>query len=375
MLGATGCGGPDQTGGSTSSAPSDAADALAGPGALLATGVEVVEGSQLVGRVFPWAPPDMGIAMEAWAGREAGEAPGWQAVLVVDGDPVEVWDRYASALNVPEASAVNGCTVEIVTAPGITAEDATTTMMAPVTPTDAAATTRFLTEPPLAGENLLDCSAKVGDVSMYMKVGVSRTCVAGTDGSNDCSLRPVSHLLIRVGEPQGDQPSFGATELRYERGFARSGPDGVDGGPETWPTVPEGEVVSPQFTDVGPEPGLPTAGEPLDDGIDPFVSYQGSSVFSVPPGGRSLVAPALVIDCNSGLVAVLRTPGTPTDAIAYFDSAADVDDPIRTSDGVTDDGLSWITGMIATAGGYYLGVTAVTHDDSTSDVLIDECGD
>lgn len=56
----------------------------------------MVEGSQLVGRVFPRAPPDVGVAIEPWAGREAGEAPGWQAVLVVDGDPVEAWDRYAS---------------------------------------------------------------------------------------------------------------------------------------------------------------------------------------------------------------------------------------------------------------------------------------
>ena len=139
--------------------------------------------------------------------------------------------------------------------------------------------------------------------------------------------------------------------------------------------MPEGVVVAPQLADVGPEPRLPAAGDPLDDGIDPFLSYQGSSVFAVPPGARSLVAPALVIECNSGLVTVLRMPGSPTDAIAYFDGAADMDDPITTTDGATDDGRTWITGMISTAGGYYLGVTAVAHDDSSTDVLIDECGD
>ena len=372
----TGCGDPDETGGSTSAAPSADADALAGPGTPLAPGVEVVDGSRLVGRVFPWAPPDMGIAMEAWEGRGTGTAPGWQALLVVDGDPIEVWDGYAAALGVPEASAVESCTVDIVTAPDITAEEATTTMMAPETPADAAVRSRFLTEPALAGENVLDCSARVGAAQMFMKVGASRTCVSGADGSNDCSLRPLSHLMIRVGEPQGEQPSFGTTELRYERGFAAAGPDGVDGGSETWPGVPEGDVVPPQLPDLGPEPALPAAGDPLDDGIDPFLSYQGSSVFAVPPGARSLVAPALVIDCNSGLVTVLRMPGTPADAIAYFDGAADMDDPIRTSEGTTsDDDRAWVTGMIATAGGYYLGVTAVAHDDSSTDVLIDECGD
>ncbi len=374
-LALAGCGDPDETGGSTSVSSSPDADASAGPGTPLVPGVEVVDGSRLVGRVFPWAPPDMGIATEAWEGRETGTAPGWQALLVVDGDPVEVWDRYAAALGVPEASAVNSCTVDIVTAPDITAEEATTTMMAPETPADAAARSRFLTEPVLAGENLLNCSAHVGDVSMFLKVGASRTCVSGADGSNDCSLRPLSHLMVRVGQPQGDQPSFGTTELRYERGFAAAGPDGVDGGPETWPAVPEGDVVAPQLADLGPDPRRPAAGDPLDDGIDPFLSYQGSSVFAVPPGARSLVAPALVIECNSGLVAVLRMPGNPADAIAYFDGAADLDDPITASDGTTEDGRTWVTGMIATAGGYYLGVTAVAHDDSSSDVLVDECGD
>ncbi len=371
---AVACGDPDETGDGTPGAPSVGADDLAGPGTPLAPGVDVVEGSQLVARAFPWAPPNMGMAPETWEGRDTGRAPGWQAVFIIDGDPAEVWDEYVSALGVPEASAVNSCTVEIVTAPDRTAEDATTTMIPPDSPADAAASARFLTEPALDGENLLDCSARIGDVSMFMKVGASRTCVGGDDGSNDCSLRPVSHLVVRVGEPQGDQPGLGSSELRYERALAQSGPGGP-GGPETWPAAPDGAVVLPELTDVGSEPGLPGAGEPIDDGIDPFLSFLRGSVFSVPPGGRSLVAPALLIDCNSGLVTVLRIPGTPADAIAYFDNAAADDDPIRTSEGVTDDDQTWITGMISTAGGYYLGVTAVTHDDSSSDVLIDECGD
>ena len=378
VLATAACGDPDETGDSTPGEPSAEADALAGPGTPLAPGVEVVEGSQLVGRVFPWAPPDMSLAPDAWEGRESGKAPGWQAIFVVDGDPIEVWNGYVSALDVPEASATNSCTVETVIAPDVSAEDATTTMttmMAPENPADAAATTRFLTEPVLDDENLLDCSARFGELSMFMEVGARRMFVEGDDGSRDCSLRPVSLLVIRVGEPQGDQPSLGANELRYERAIAPSGPGALVGGPETWPEVPEGDVVPPQFADAGPEPRLPAAGEPLDDGIDPFLSYLGGSVFRVPPGGRSLVAPALVIECNSGLVAVLRVPGTPADAIAYFDGAAADDDPIQTSEGVTEDDQPWITGMIATAGGYYLGVTAVTHDGSTSDVLIDECGD
>ena len=46
-------------------------------------------------------------------------------------------------------------------------------------------------------------------------------------------------------------------------------------------------------------------------------------------------------------------------------------------DGTGDDGRVWISGLIATAGGYYLDVTAVADgpEANTSTVLLTECGD
>lgn len=82
-----------------------AIDSVEPPGTELGPGVEVQAGSSLVGAPFP--------LLNMYA-QNQGEPVrlGWQALLVVDGDPVDVWDRYASELGVGDhASARNSCAV------------------------------------------------------------------------------------------------------------------------------------------------------------------------------------------------------------------------------------------------------------------------
>src|SRR3954471_6283339 len=66
--------------------------AIIGPGSTIAGGVEVQVGSSLVVGAFPLVdssttPPTL-------------RAGSWQAVVLVDGDPLEVWARYIDALGI-----------------------------------------------------------------------------------------------------------------------------------------------------------------------------------------------------------------------------------------------------------------------------------
>lgn len=85
-----------------SAEPVNAAD-LRGPGTDLPDGLSVQPGSQLIGPVVPAVP-----------GAGAG-ASGWRAVVLVDGDPVDIWDSYldhvrtALDLELPAAPAGAGC--------------------------------------------------------------------------------------------------------------------------------------------------------------------------------------------------------------------------------------------------------------------------
>ena len=381
---ATGCGdanGADPANARESTAPHDdsvVADrsGLLPPGSPLTPDIQVQKGSQLVGRVFPWAPPDMAASASESTSDASGVAPGWQAVLVVDDDPVDVWGSYASVLGVGDvATAADSCTVESVDAVVTPTGDSPTTVTSPASRSNTASRQRYLTEARVPDENLLTCSARARGIAMFMRVGETRSCVTSDGGSTDCTLRPVAHLLLRVGRDQGSEPELGASQLRYERWLETDGGTGSFTGMDDTPPIPDGPVVAPDLPEPSSSPRLPGPGDVIDDGIDPFLDYFADGTgFTVPPGGRSLIAPALLITCNSGLVAALRVPMTPDEAIQHFDRAVADDDPIMTSDGETHAGNRWVTGMITTAGGYYLGVTAVAGTDG-SDVLLDECGD
>jgi hypothetical protein len=345
-------------------------DALRPPGSELAPGIEVQPGSSLVGTTFPL----LGISDEG--------SSGWQAVLVVDGDPVEVWDRYATALDVADqAAAVDSC---------IVARDGT-----PQDPDwqqdpsgdDAdhqpVEVKRFLTEPRMEGEDRIRCSATLDGVSMTMVVGAPRLGGCLGDAMTGCEPRPSSHLLLQVrtdGEAgqSSEGPYLGTDELRYERSTYPAPETGHDGPPVT-AAIPAGDPVPPRADDLGADldSRLPAAGEPFDDSLDAFLTRNGhATVNRVPDGARSLIAPAMLIDCNSGLVAVLGVPEGVREAVALFDEADEADDdPMDVDKGTDDAGREWAGGTITTAGGYYLDVTAVADGDDSSTVLLTECGD
>jgi hypothetical protein len=361
---ATGCGddGDDVAGGgSEPPARRIAVDAssLRPAGTEIVPGVEVQPGSSLVVGAFPMVdfyPRSPDIPNEL----------GWQAVVVVEGEPVEVWDRYAEAMDIADTgSAVSSCVVA----------RAERLVELGTTPVEEE---RFLTEDRIEGENRMTCLAHTsGGTTMSMAIGVSReACVS--ERVEDCVVRPTSHLLLQKrttteSSRYPEQDRLGTDQLRFERGAPQSEAEGLS----QRVAIPDGDPIPPRLDDPIPGSRLPAEGEPFDDGLDYYLA--GSEANSVPDGGSSLVAPAKLIDCNSGLVAILRVPLGIKDSLTYFDEADDHDDPMATVQIGTDAaGRDWAGGEITTAGGYYLDVLAVQDGKDREDssiVLLTECGD
>lgn len=318
-------------------------DALQPPGTEIVPGVTVQHGSSLVGTAFP--------------GVDVGGNPvevdliGWQAALVVDGDPLEVWDRYVAELGLDERAQVRGaCAV----------------WAFPPVANGSAPPSRLLTDPVLRGENHLDCHAYIGEVMMSMAVGLQQCAGGRTD---PCPPRSVSHLYIRdYDDPQyaNLQGYFGGDSLRWERGTY----DGMSSVPAPLPTGP---VVTPRV-EVGERSHLPEPGERLDDHLDYFLNGTGAAL--VPDGARSLVAPGMPIECNSGLVAVLEVPGRPEEAIRRFDDAdREIDAFPGIGTGEDAQGRTMAAGVMTAAGGFGLSFVAVDQGGDSSTVLVTECGD
>lgn len=321
-------------------------ESLRPPGTALAIGVEVQAGSLLVGMPIP--------LIDLYPASGASPVPsGWQALLVVDGDPIDVWDRYAEHLGVAAAAgARRSCVVSAIVEPtkGTTGEG----YVAPAR--------RFITDTPLGGENRVQCSATVGGTTMLLAVGAA-PCL----GSR-CALHSASHLYISVRESPAEDGSeqFGTDELRYER--ASEAADDPDAVTEPLP-VPVGRVFAPELAGEFPS-HLPKPGQRIDDGLDYFLN--GASVGLVPDAGRSLVAPAMLIECNSGLVALLEIAGSPSEAVAMFDGGDHVRAVVHGTDG---EGGRWAVGGIASAGGYEMDLVALQTGEDASVVLVTECGD
>ena len=239
---------------------------------------------------------------------------------------------------------------------------------------------RFLSEPAITGENLLRCHVSLGSIDMDLARGQQPCAV---EDRNDRCTRFVSHLLLRVSQPaatsaNSPHPSFGTDELAYSRDRLAKTQAVAPGTPVRIPIdpvpIPAGPVVSPRLNPPSPVRSLPAVGSRYDDQLDNYLGPVGIAV--LPSQAKSLVAPALLIACNSGLVAVLRFRGGPAEAVAWFDGASTGDDPIQTVSG-TRDGHAWIAGTITTAGGYYVDPVGVADDaaGTTSTVLVTECGD
>lgn len=341
------------------------------PGTELAPGIEVQEGSWLVGTVFPLV--DVAVRGDAVA---TGDVHGWQALLVIEGSPVEVWDRYAAAFDIHDrADAVHSCVAMQVGSqrPPMDVPDDTVLVERSERPP-----TRFLTEPRLDGEDRLRCEATLGGVSMALGHGVSRTPRSECAAERNCPHAAESHLLIRVdGTGGGDlvgYESLGTDELRYDR--TREAQIAAGGSlnhapPEEWIPVPEGALVAPELrVDTG-QSRLPSPGERLDAGLDSFLGHG----WVVPQGGASLVAPAELIDCNSGLAAVLSLDAEPPGAISKFDDPELNDFSGMITGGDDGEGPPWAAGYFASAGGHHLQAVAIASPGGSSTMLITECGD
>ncbi len=355
VLLAAGCG--DEGEGTVPSADDDAKDlpvavvpeALRQPGTLLAPGIEVQAGSLLVATSLP--------LIDFYSDPGTASSLGWQAVLVVDGDPIAVWNQYVEHLDVPEsARAERSCIVTAITAP--TKETMGNNFVPPAK--------RFITDAPMDGENRIECFATVGRTTMALAAGAAACPEAG------CELRSVAHLYLGVMDPPEEHgyEQFGTDQLRFDRAVeAADDPNAVI---EPLP-VPAGQTFTPQLGGTASRSELPKPGERIDDGLDYYLN--GTPAGLVPADAHTLVAPAMLLQCNSGLVALVEIPGSPADAVAVVDGAASGDDPIKVQQGTDSGGRLWAGGQITTAGGYYMGLVALHTDDEASTVLVTECGD
>lgn len=330
------------------------ADALRGPGTALADGIDVQEGSRLVGAAFPFVPYDA--VDEAYE----EEPDGWEAVFVVDGEPMAVWERYADALGIgDQATAERSCVVGVTR----TRED----------PNWHPDTDRLATEARLADEDHLTCSATVGGTSMAMAVGVGE-CPDGYEDLPVCPRWGMAHLHVRVDESESGSSGawFGADDERTNTASveAQDEADVADTAP-----LPGGPLVEPRFDFTGVTPLLPGAGERIDAGLDPFLGTEDyvAPVGILPKGARSLVSPGTPLACAGALATVVEVPGTAAEAVAAFDAGEPADlAPIRTG---RADGVPWAQRNFESAGGYYVDLTAVPAGEGRSFVLYTECGD
>jgi len=325
-------------------------ESLRAPGSPIADGLTVQDGTALVGTVFP-------LQIEWWHGEDHQVVSGWQAVLTVTGDPLQVWDSYASQLlGSDTATARQVCTV--------------TRVQVTETPPPGTPGThgdeppeRRLPEEPLPGENLLECAVEWNGVTMSMTYGTTTACRWGDEGRDDCGFQQMSHLyLSKVPIEPGEQQTWPG-EPAAEPG-------------ELTPTIPapNGPIHQPELDLTAGEAHLPGPGERIDRSLDHYL-WSENPISRVPNGGRSLISPSLLLQCNSGLVAVLRIDGSPSEVTALFDDAFETDDPMRHTTGTDPDGRAWDLGKISTAGGYYLDVLALADRSDSSVALVTECGD
>ncbi|HEV2069466.1 MAG TPA: hypothetical protein VGR26_06710, partial [Acidimicrobiales bacterium] len=331
------------------------------PGRELAPGVEVQTGSALVGTSMP--------NLDHY--QDPGSLPenrGWQAVLLVEGDPIEVWGRYVAHLGVDDdrADAPGSCVVQAVRP---TTQEESEAQEANDGPRFVQPVERFLSEPPIDGENRIVCHATVPGVTMALVMG-AMPCLDYQVPDPPCPFHSASHLYINVLDPppanwREEWSSFGADRLRRKRNMTPMpspdpGETTVRGSTDAILTAMlDGELVS----------RLPKEGERYDDELDYFLDD--TDVALVPEGGRSLVAPAMILDCNSGLVALLEVPGTPAEVLDMFDPGDRRETFVQGTDA---EGRSWAGAAINSAGGHRLRLLALDTADGMSTVLITECG-
>ena len=82
----------------------------------------------------------------------------------------------------------------------------------------------------------------------------------------------------------------------------------------------------------------------------------------------------MMIDCGSGLVAVVDLPGDPEAAISSFGRSGDEQSIFEPTMGMAH-GRRWVGASQPSVGGYGIDLAAVDTGDGRSAVVIAECGD
>lgn len=340
-------------------------DAALPPGSEVAGSLIVQEGSHLISTAFPRFGSN-------------GDVDGWQAFLTVDGDPVEVWERYRDALGGPEAaSAANSCTVTRME-PGAEATDG----MAEAPPA-----VRLLAQEPIEGENRLECRTSFGRTEMALMYGTGpkhahRGCWVGDEPVRKCSSVS-AHLRIstRDSGPEVDAaPSV--AEVPRQQALAAHLAAGNPLPAEPLPSVPmpTGPVVPLAFEPDSSLSRLPLAGDAFDDHLDHSLHDGRDGKFppnEVPSGGRSLMAPVLFTNgpCIPGTTAIMSVPGTPEEAFEPFLASELLDTSHRYPEGTNDQGRRWIFHGLSTASGYYLDLLLLDAGEGRTTVLATNCTD
>lgn len=280
-----------------------------GPGSPIVGGITVAEGSVLLGAAFPQPPFET-------LGGPAGPRI-WRAVILVDGDPAEVYDAYAEQL--AKASVV----------------------LVPNSPTTQCADGHGEPFEGLEGLDAgaagfpLECSAYGERGSLYLW----HTSAAGPWAD---------HIVLTFQERSPGDPT-GAVPVDLDA----IGP-------------PPGLLV-----DTGPPTAVPGVGDP----IAPDVLNPMDGPLRVVQGSTVLAPAAPAETATGGYVAVARVTGDPGEAVdAYARQGERYGTPIS-SERYEADGHPVIQQWWSVAGGPKLYVTATTDDQGIWFVMIDVSND
>lgn len=315
---------------------------LLAPGTELADGVVVPEGTALVATRFPDPAKD----------GATGEDLGWNATLLVDDAPLEVWDRMVQDTGMgPGAFAATACA-------GHGQTD--------VTGEEGESSTTVVGSASKGRHQWAHCEAHNDRWSLSMSAGAKSNCY---------SPRPAraAAAIVRCGRLAQRHLHIGWSPVKLP---GETKPDVTTHLPEFGPDPGTEEREPAELGAIsGTISWLPEAGDPIDAGLDVFLSM---GAF-VDLGARGVVAPGWDSEFCA-FTAVLVSPLAPKKAL---DSVRVADDQQRVKvwSGTDREGRTWASAVSGAAGGYNLIVLAVERrgDESGGQstgswVRVTDCG-
>lgn len=310
------------------------ASVLSEPGDDVVPGVDVPEGTQMVGQPVP----SIGYGLDGSDPHRVG----WQALFIVTDDPIDTWRSMAEELGVGDDDRADPTQACFVT------EETAETLA-----TGRPSGRRLLTEQRVDGENLVSCDFYNKGVNMSMRVGANLRCTGRYGASKPCGLNPVAHLRSGIDESQAtvEEPP-----LKPNPGL----------GDEIVEFEPPNDL----------EPrSLLSAGAAYDDGTDYHIWNEDSSdeptQFFIPDGGRSVVVPADFNACTGDVVGMLEFDQPAAESVELMADQLDRGDEVVT--GQWDDN-DWAYVILGSPGAQSVQLTGVDKPGGST-VLFSDCGD